>query len=68
MILQLNPEIWVNTPIGKGLAIMVIDYGLNHNTCWIVSLEKDGQVKHFDSNDIKLIKNYTYNFNIKTKK
>jgi len=65
VIIQLNPEIWVNTPLGEGLAIMVIDYGINHNTCWVVSLKKDGQVKHFDSNDIRLIKNFTYNFNTK---
>lgn len=67
MILQLNLEIWVDTPLGQGLAIMVIDYGLGHNTCWVVALEKDGQVKHFDSNDIKLIKNYTYHFNVDKK-
>lgn len=67
-MLQLNPEIWVTTPLGKGIAIMVIDYGLGHNTCWIVALEKDGQVKHFDSNDVKLIKNHTYRFNTNGKK
>lgn len=64
MIIQLNPEIWVDTPLGRGLALLVIDYGLGHNTCWVVALQEDGQVKHFDSNDIKVIKNYTYNFNV----
>jgi len=68
MIIQLQPEIWVNTPLGEGLAIMVIDYGINHNTCWVVALKKTGQVKHFDSNDVNLIENFTYNFNIKNKK
>lgn len=68
MILQLNPEIWVETPLGQGLALMVIDYGLGHNTCWVVSLKEDGQIKHFDSNDVKVLKNYTYGFNIPDKK
>ncbi len=68
MILQLNPEIWVETPLGDGLAVMVIDYGLNHNTCWVVALESDGQIKHFDSNDIRVCYNHTYKINLKTNK
>lgn len=54
MILQLNPQIQVFTPLGKGWAFLIIDYGLDINTCWVVRLDKDGQVKHFDSNDIKI--------------
>jgi len=61
MINQLQPPIWVKTKLGTGLAIMVIDYGIHLNTCWVVALEdKDWQVKHFDSNDIKLERNSTY--------
>lgn len=67
-MIQLNPEIWVETPLGIGLAIIVIDYGMNNNTCWVVALQKDGQIKHFDSNDIKLCKNYTYSIASKKKK
>jgi hypothetical protein len=64
MIIQLKPEICVTTPLGDGLAVMVIDYGLNHNTCWVVALQSDGQIKHFDSNDIKLCYNHTYKINL----
>jgi hypothetical protein len=64
MIIQLKPEICVTTPLGVGLAVMVIDYGLNHNTCWVVALQSDGQIKHFDSNDIKLCYNHTYKINL----
>lgn len=63
-MLQLNPEIWVETPLGEGLAFVIIDYGLNHNTCWVVALKLDGQVKHFDSNDIKISHNHTYKINL----
>lgn len=65
MIIQLNSEIWVETPLGDGLAIIVIDYGIGHNTYWVVSLSEDGQVKHFDSNYIRLKINHTYNINTK---
>ena len=64
MLLQLNPAISVNTPLGDGLAIFVIDYGMDQNTCWVVALQKDGVVKHFDCNDIILLPNYTYKINL----
>ena len=64
MILQLNPTILVDTPLGKGHAILIIDYGIHQNTCWVVSLVQDGVVKHFDCNDIILATNYTYRLNI----
>jgi hypothetical protein len=51
-IIQLCPQIEVSTPLGKGWAYLVLDYGLMINTIWVVRLT-DGQVKHFDSNDIK---------------
>lgn len=63
MILQLNPTILVETPLGRGHAIFVIDYGMHQNTCWVVALEKDGVVKHFDCNDILISTNFTYHLN-----
>lgn len=60
-ILQLSPQIPVYTPLGKGLAYIIIDYGMSINTCWGVRLA-DGQFKHFDANDIRLEGNPTYGF------
>lgn len=64
MILQLNPAILVETPLGRGEAIFVIDYGMHQNTCWVVALQKDGVIKHFDCNDVLLSTNYTYRLNL----
>ena len=64
MILQLDPAILVETPLGTGFAIMVIDYGMHQNTCWIVALQENGIIKHFDCNDIILSTNYTYGLNL----
>jgi hypothetical protein len=61
VILQLNPTIPVYTKLGKGRAIMVIDYGQDINTCWVVALI-NGEIKHFDSNDIRMEENHTYGF------
>jgi len=63
MIIQLNPTIHVNTPLGRGHAIFLIDYGMHQNTCWVVTLETNGVVKHFDCNDIIICTNYTYKIN-----
>ncbi len=60
-ILQLSPQLCVYTPLGKGLAYVIIDYGMSVNTCWMVRLA-DGQVKHFDANDIRLEGNPTYGY------
>lgn len=52
----------VETPLGPGQAIVLIDYGTERNTCWLVALDNDGQMKHFESNDIKLSLNHTYHY------
>ena len=53
MIHQLNPTIDVNTPLGNGEALFIIDYGINVNTVWIVRM-KAGVIKHFYSDDIRV--------------
>lgn len=57
MILQLNPTIpVVCKDHGDGEAIMIIDYGLNVNTVWVVRLP-GGHIKHFYSDDIRMYDN-----------
>jgi hypothetical protein len=68
MIHQLNPTIMVETPLGKGQAIFIIDYGMHQNTCWVVALIDNGIVKHFDCNDIILAANFTYGMNTHNQK
>ncbi len=56
-ILQLNPHICVDTPLGPGVALFIIDYAVHTNTCWVVAIEKlDWTIKHFDANDVKFIR------------
>jgi hypothetical protein len=65
MILQLDPSILVETPLGQGQAIFIIDYGMHQNSCWIVAINENGIVKHFDSNDVIISTNHTYHINMK---
>ena len=63
MILQLDPAILVDTPLGMGHAVFIIDYGMHQNTCWVVAIQESGIIKHFDCNDVLLATNYTYGMN-----
>ena len=65
MIHELKQPIYVNTDLGKGIALFIIDYGINLNTCWVVCLLETGEVKHFDSNQIRIERNDTYKINLK---
>ena len=56
MIIQFKPTVPVHTPHGAGEAMMMIDYGLDVNSVWIVRL-KGGHVKHYYSDDIRVYDN-----------
>ena len=58
-MIQLNPEIWVITPKGYGLAFLVTDYGLDHNKVFTVLLDS-GDVLDFDIKDIRRTENPSF--------
>jgi len=60
---EFQSTIWVDTPHGEGIAILMIDYGIHQNTIWVVANKNDGRVRHYDSNDIQLSTNHTLNIN-----
>ncbi|NBW22720.1 MAG: hypothetical protein EBR82_83725, partial [Caulobacteraceae bacterium] len=45
-MLQLNPEMWVMTPKGEGLAFLVTDYGMDHNKIFTVMLQSGDILKN----------------------
>jgi hypothetical protein len=59
MILQLNPQINVFTPLGEVWAFFIIDNNPWTNSCWVCRLNGTGEIKHFDSNDIRIEGNPT---------
>jgi hypothetical protein len=58
MILQLNPPIPVVTPHGKGLAHLVIDYGIEHDLIW-VAFDDGGECWSWRNQDIRAQSNIT---------
>jgi len=59
-VIRITPPMSVTTPLGRGWAHFLIDYGPDWNTCWVVQLFDCGSVKHFDANDIRIGGNPTY--------
>ena len=57
MILQLNPPIELETPKGKGLAWLVIDYGIEHNLMYTVAIHDTGEIWTFSNPEVRAIKN-----------
>jgi hypothetical protein len=60
MMLQLSPPLWVATPMGEGFALLVIDYGPQLNSVWVVQHFKDGQILHVDSAEVRVMGNEMY--------
>lgn len=59
MIHEFKSPIAVHTPHGEGDAIMIIDYGIDVNSVWVVRLN-GGKVLHFLSDDIRIYGNPMY--------
>lgn len=64
MIHEMKQVMWVDTPHGEGLVILVMDYGVNHNTVWVVANKEDGKIRHYDSNHISMTKNCTLDLKV----
>ena len=58
-MLQLNPALPVETPNGKALAHIVIDYGVDHDLVW-VCFQQNGQIWCWRNQDIRAEKNITF--------
>jgi len=59
MLTRLDPPIPINTPKGSALAHFIIDYGIEHNLCWVVFQDETGECWTWDNKDIRAQKNIT---------
>jgi hypothetical protein len=61
-LLQLNPPIPMQTPRGEGLAVLVIDYGPDHDLWWTVILSKGehaGEIWTYSNPQLRGVGNIT---------
>ncbi len=59
MLTQLNPPIPLSTPKGNGVAWAVIDYGVEYNLMWVVTLDESGEIWTFQNPLVRALKNIT---------
>jgi len=59
MFTQLNPSIPMETPKGKGLAIAVIDYGLEHSLLWVVAIDATREVWCVPNSEVRMQTNWS---------
>ena len=62
MMLQLNPPLPLDTPRGKALAHLVIDYGPEASIIW-VCFGSDGQIWCWPNNKVRARDNITFGRN-----
>jgi len=59
MIQQLNPPIPLITPKGKALAMLVIDYGIEHDLMWVCFQQDSKECWTWSNKDVRADTNIT---------
>lgn len=59
-MLEFNNPIPVITPHGEGYAIYVSNSKTFENDVWTVVLSSTGEIKHYNTSQIKMVKNGTF--------
>ena len=57
MIKQLDPPLHMKTTRGSGVALFLIDYGMEADLMWVVALNDTGQVWCFPNWDVRIYQN-----------
>jgi hypothetical protein len=60
MLLQLNPQIPLDTPKGKGRAVFVSEGGEDSDMTWVVFINETGECWTFRNRDVLAVRNITY--------
>lgn len=60
MLLQLNPPLPVETPRGKAMAHVLIDYGAEYDLLWVCFQQADAQCWTWKNSDIRAESNITF--------
>ncbi len=58
-LLQLDPTVPVETPLGRGQAHVVIDYGQESDLIWVVFIDVTGECWSFRNQEVRLQANIT---------
>lgn len=65
-MLEFKKPLPVITPHGDGYAIYVSNSGTFENDCWTIVLCESGEIKHYNTSQLKVCKNGTFDIKNKT--
>ncbi len=68
MILQLNPTLPLDTPLGPGYAHFIVDYSQEHPMLFVCFIDATGECWIFPQSDVKLQKNITMKVRVNEKR
>ena len=57
MILQIDPQIPLYTPDGYGIALFLIDHGMENDLMWVVGLHGNSQIWTYRNAEVRMIEN-----------
>lgn len=64
MTIRLDPPIWMETPKGRGYAVLVTDYGPEWDRLWTVMLQQSGEFWDFSNAEVRGVANLTLGVNL----
>lgn len=62
---ELTTPIEVDTPMGRGWAVFIRDYGFHYDDLWTVLISSTMQFWTFRNKHIRGVKNYTFGVGVK---
>jgi hypothetical protein len=57
----------VVTVHGEGIVVYITITSIHTNDIWCIATKSDGQLRHYETKDVKLNSNYTFGINVPTK-
>lgn len=64
-LLQLTPSIQVLTPKGPARAVVLIDYGEDHDLLWVCFQDADGECWTWRNHDVRAAPNVSLGVNVR---
>jgi hypothetical protein len=58
VIKQIHNNLWVETPEGEGIVLLVIDHDGNQDQTWMVAIEKTRKIMKFNTQELKICWNH----------